>query len=116
MASTAFGNTGLGNPYWDFINGPKWVDGYDLGASSANSITIPSGAVFCEMKCQGDLYVKWGSTGVSTVSTAAGGASEMMPSQSGGHHRRSILSTQATTAISAMTTAAAHLTVSWWGI
>lgn len=116
MASTAFGNTGLGNPAWEFIRAPRYVNAYDFGASSANTIDIPSGAMFVEMKANLDLYVTWGSTGVSTASTNAGGASELLPAQSGGHHRRCIVSTVATTAISAMTTAAAHVTVAWWGL
>ncbi len=115
MASTSIPGTGLQNPFLEFIRAPTYVDQYTLGASSANSIAIPPGVSLCEMKASLDFFVKWGSTGVSTVSTNAGGASELIPVQSGGV-RRNIGSSLGTTAITAMSTAAANLTVAWWTI
>lgn len=118
MASTAIGTLGHPHPGELFLRAPTCVLSQDLGASSANSLTLPPnlGARYCRLSANLDLYVNWGSTGVSTAASTAsstGGQSLLIPVQSGGR-MFDIASTLATTAASIMSTAAAHVTAEWW--
>ena len=113
MASTSVFDTGLPNYAACYVRAPNFVNASDLAASSAVTISIPAGVAFVELKANFDFYVCWGSTGVTTSSTASGGASELIPVQSGGI-RRSIGSTLGTTSISVMSTAACNLSLAWW--
>lgn len=114
MSSTAIANTGLTNPTSIFTRAPNYINGSSLGASSANSVEIPAGAQFVRISGSADLYVKFGSTGVSTVSSTAGSASEFVPRES--PLLRSIGSTAGTTALSVMSTATAFASYSWWTV
>lgn len=114
MASTSVGNLGHPHPAETFWRAPNFVNSQDLGASSAVSITLPSAGVrYCRISANLDLYVKFGSTGVSTAAASDGTASILIPLQSGGR-TFDIASTLATTAASIMSTAASHASIEWW--
>ncbi len=109
MSSTAIAFRG--NISNDFIHAPNWINATAMGASSAASITIPTGAALVELRGNVDFFVKWGSTAVSTAAATDGTASEVVTAASGGV-RRNI---GASTAISIMSTAAAAtVTQAWW--
>lgn len=114
MSSTSKLGTGLTVPTDVFMRAPNYVNGQALGASSANTVEIPAGAQFVRLACNGDLFVTFGSTGVSTAGSTAGAASELVPREA--PLLRSIGSTLGTTALSIMSTAIAHATMSWWTV
>lgn len=114
MSSTLIANTGLLHANDLFIKGPNYVNVTDLGVSSAVTISYPGGGRYLRLSANFDFYVKWGSTGVSTGGAITDGTgSEVVALQSGGVYR-DMVSSNATTAISVMSTAACHLTQMWW--
>jgi hypothetical protein len=115
MSSTVFPNTGHPHANEVFFRSPTYVDHYDMAASSANNITIPSGGQYVRLMGNFDFYAKWGSTGASTAAATNGSASELVSLQSGGIYRN-IGSTAGTTAISAISTGACVVTAAWWSV
>lgn len=118
MASTAIGTLGHPHPAEAFFRAPACVYAQDLGASSANVLTLPPtfGARYLRLSGNLDFYVNFGSTNVSTAASSAGstgGQSLLISLQSGGR-LFDISSTLATTAASVMSTGASHITAEWW--
>ncbi len=117
MASTTVGTLAHPHPNEAFWRTPNWVSAVDVtAASSATALTMPStnaGLRFLRITGNFDYYISIGSTGVTTASTQAGGASIYVPVQSGGRCF-DIASTVATTAIAVMSTAASHICVEGW--
>ena len=114
MSSTAIANTGIANPTDVFTRAPNYVNVNAMpAASSAASIPIPAGAQYLRLAGNVDFYVKFGSTGVSTLASTDGSGSEFVPRDA--PLLRSIGSTQGTTAISITSTATlAFVSQSWW--
>ena len=120
MASTIATPTGLQNPYDWYTRVPNYVQlMVQTLASSANTVPVPAGAQFVRLQGNGDLYVSWTSTAVSTVgtsgaSTATSSGSEFVGYQSGGVLR---MVNGNTTAFGIMSTQAAiSYSLSWWTI
>lgn len=115
MSSTAFGNLGPSGVNAAFPRAPQYVNTLTSTAASAPySLVIPAGAKYVRLSPNVDGYVKWGTTGVTTVASSDGTGSEFVPYQAGGVCR-DIGSTLSTTAISFVSTGAAcTVTQSWW--
>lgn len=113
MSSTVAPNPGHPHANEVFLRAPLYVNAIDMGASSAVTIPIPAGTPYVRLAGNLDFYVRWGDTGVSTGTASNGSGSELVPLTAGGIFRN-IGSSNGTTAISVMSTAASHLTAMWW--
>jgi hypothetical protein len=110
MSSTSIRGIGVSyNPL--FIAAPNYVNAATM-STVGQTIVIPVGVTRLRFAANLDYWLQWGSTGVSTVASSAGAASEFIPYLGGPIYRT--ITTQGTTAIAVLSTAAATISQTWW--
>lgn len=109
MSSTSIAGTGLLHPT-NIIRAPNYVNVAVLSSGTGQAFDVPAGVQYVTFGADIDFFVKWGSTGASLPSSSlvTGAAAELNPTT------RNIGSTNATTGLSIIASAAGTVTMGWY--
>ena len=111
MSSTTIRGSGLSQPTQVFLNAPNYVNVSTMGSTGV-LLSVPSGARYVRLAANLDYWLCWGSSGVETAAHTTGLGSEFVPASGGAIFRQ--VTTEGSSMVSALSTAAAILSQAWW--